>query len=96
MYLSYFRQAIFVFLGPHLQHMDVPRLGVKLELQSLAYTTATEMPDLSHVCHLHHRSWQCWILNPLSEARNQTCVLRFVSAEPQWKLQDRLFNGVVK
>ena len=24
---------------------------------------------------LHHSSWQCWILNPLSEARNGTRVL---------------------
>ena len=35
----------FFFLGPHLQHMDVPRLGVKLELYLLAYTTATAMQD---------------------------------------------------
>ena len=35
----------FFFLGPHPQHMEVPRLGVKLELQMLAYTTATAMPD---------------------------------------------------
>ena len=27
------------------------------------------------VCDLHHSSWQCWILNPLSEARDQTRVL---------------------
>ena len=27
--------------GPHLQHMEVPRLGVELELQLLAYTTGT-------------------------------------------------------
>ena len=32
---------------PHLRHMEVPRLGVKLELQLLACTTATAMPDLS-------------------------------------------------
>ena len=25
-------QLFFVFLGPHLQHMEVPRLGVQLEL----------------------------------------------------------------
>ena len=31
----------FFFLGPHLWHMEVPRLGVKSELQVLAYTTAT-------------------------------------------------------
>ena len=24
---------------------------------------------------LHHSSWQCMIFNPLSEARDQTCVL---------------------
>ena len=27
-----------VFLGPHPGHMEVPRLGVELELQLLAYT----------------------------------------------------------
>ena len=35
----------FVFLGPHPRHMEVPRLGVESELQLLAYTTATAMPD---------------------------------------------------
>ena len=39
----------FVFLGPHPWHVDIPRLGVELELQMLAYATATEMQDLSHV-----------------------------------------------
>ena len=34
--------------------------------------TATATPDLSRVCNLHHSSWQRWILNPLSEARDQT------------------------
>ena len=37
----------FCFLGPHLQCMEVPRLGVELELQLLAYTTATATWDLS-------------------------------------------------
>ena len=40
-----------------------------------AYTTATATWDLNHVCNLHHSSGQCWILNPLSEARDWTCVL---------------------
>ena len=31
---------LFPFLGLHLQHMEVPRPGVELELQLLAYTTA--------------------------------------------------------
>ena len=32
--------CLFVFLGPHPWHMEVPRLGVELELQLPAYTTA--------------------------------------------------------
>ena len=32
------------FLELHLGHMEVPRLGVKLELQLPAYTTAIAMP----------------------------------------------------
>ena len=42
------------FLGPHLnlQHMEVPRLRVKYELQLLAYTTAAAMLDLSPICDL--------------------------------------------
>ena len=48
----------FVFLGPHPQHMDVPRLGVESELQLLAYTTATATPDPSCVCDLHHTTSQ--------------------------------------
>ena len=64
-----------VFLGLYLQHMEVPRLGVKSELQMPAYSTATATQDLSHVCDLHHGSWQHRVFNPLSEARDQTHVL---------------------
>ena len=65
----------FVILGLHPQHMEVPRLGVKWELlQLLAYTTATATQDLSHVGDLHQSSWQRQILNPLSEARDQTHI----------------------
>ena len=41
--------SLSVFLGPHLRHMEVPRLWVELELQQPAYTTATAMPDPSRV-----------------------------------------------
>ena len=34
-----------VILGPHLLHMEVPRLRVASELQLPAYTTATATPD---------------------------------------------------
>ena len=55
--------------------MEVARLEVQLELQPLAYTTAIATQDLSCSCYLHHSSWQCQILNPFREARNQTQVL---------------------
>ena len=42
----------FFFLGPHLRDIEVPRLGVKLELELPAYTTATATRDLSGVCDL--------------------------------------------
>ena len=64
-----------IFLELHLQHMEVPRLGVESELQLLAYATATATWDPRHICDLHHSSWQCQILNPLSEARDWTCIL---------------------
>ena len=64
--------CVCVFLGPHLWHVEVSGLGVELELQLLACATATVMPDPNHICDLHHSSRQHWILNPLSEARDQT------------------------
>jgi len=67
--------GLFVILGLHPQHMEVPRLGVKSQLYPLAYATATAMRDPSRICNLHHSSWQCRILNLLSEVRNQTCNL---------------------
>ena len=60
----------FFFLEPHPQHREVPRLGVQLELQLLAYATATARPDPSRICDPHHSSWQGQILDPLSEARD--------------------------
>ena len=55
--------------------MEVPRVGVKVELWPLAYSTATATLDLKCVCDLHHSSWQCQILNSLSGVRDQTHVL---------------------
>ena len=55
--------------------MEIPRLGVEADLQMLACPTATAMPDLHRVFNLHHSSRQHWLLNPLSKARDQTCLL---------------------
>ena len=67
--------VFFFFLGRHPWHMEVPRLWVELELPLLAYPTTTAMQDPSRACGLHHSSRQCWIPNPLSEARDRTCIL---------------------
>ena len=48
---------------------------VASELQLRTYTTAIAMWDPSGVCELQHSSWQCWILNRLSEARDRTYIL---------------------
>ena len=65
------------FSGPHLQHMEAPRLGLKSEMQLPAYPTATATVTLdpNHICNLCHSLGQCRILNLLSEARNQTRML---------------------
>ena len=67
--------VVVFFLWPHLQHVKVPRLEVESELQLLACTTATAMPVLGHACDLHCSSWQHWILNPLSRAKDGTHIL---------------------
>ena len=69
--------------------MDTPRLEVELELQLLAYTTATTMamPDPSHF--LNHSSRQHWILNPQSKKRDQNLILM----ETDWILNPLNHNG---
>ena len=42
----------FFFSGLYLWHMEVHSPGVELELQLLAYDTATAKPDPSHICDL--------------------------------------------
>ena len=72
--------------------MEVPRLGVKSKLQLPAYATATL--DLSYVCDLHHSSQKCQILNSLSKAKDQTCILimlvGFLTTEPPWEFPTNL------
>ena len=67
--------VFFLFLGPYLQHMEVPRLGVELKIHLPAYTTATATWDPSSICDLHHSPQQRRSLNPLNKARDGTCIL---------------------
>ena len=53
-FVSFIRSHLFfmfvsLFLRPHLQHTEVPGLGVELELQLPVHTTATEMPSKLHL-----------------------------------------------
>ena len=74
--IFFFVLTFFVFfLGLHPWPMEVPRLGVKSELQLPAYTTATATWDLSCICDLHPSLLQRRILNPLSDTRDRTCNL---------------------
>ena len=66
---------VFFFLRPHLQHMEVPRLGAELELPLLAHNTAKATPDLNYICDLCCSLLQHQILNPLCKARDQTWIL---------------------
>ena len=69
-YLFIFKLA---FIGPHLRHIEVPRLGIESERQLPAYATA--MPNPSHICNPQHSSRQHQIRNPLSKARDQGHIL---------------------
>ena len=79
---TYMCMCLFCFLGPHLQHTEVPRLGVKLELQLLAYATATWDP--SHIYDLHHshsnaRSLTHWA-RPWIEPSSSWILVGFINS----------------
>ena len=71
-------------------HMEVPRLGVKWELQLLSYATATATWDLSCIWDLHHSNAgfpTYWV----REGGDRTRILldtSQISAEPEWELPE--------
>ena len=93
-----FALAFFGRVGAYPGQYEAPRLRVELALRLPAYTTATATRDPSHVCNLHRSSGQRQILNPLSEARNQTesswILVGVVTTEPRQELPDgKLLKG---
>ena len=78
-FISFLSFFFFSFYGCTCSIWRFARLGVKLELQLLAYTIATATQDPSHICDLHHSLWQCQIINSLNQARDQTCILMYIS-----------------
>ena len=95
-FLFFFFFVFLLFLGQLLRHMEVPRLGVELELQLPACTTATATLDPSRAHNLHHSSRQRRILNPLGRARIELSssgfLVGFISAAPQWELWNNFFK----
>ena len=75
--------SVWFFLGgAHPHHMEVPRLGVQLELQLPAYTKA----------HGNIRSLTHW-MGPGIKPTSSWILVRFVTAEPQEDLQVYIFNA---
>jgi len=71
--------------------MEVPRLGVELELQLLGYTTARAMRNPSCICDLHH-SYHSYTGSLPSERGSRIKpaslwkLVGFITTEPQWEL----------
>ena len=87
----FFLFFVFFYFGLHPRHTEVPRPGVKSELQLPANATATAMLDPSCICDLQCSSWQCHILNPLCEARDRTRILMDISwAQYCWATKELL------
>ena len=88
--LKSFLFSFFCFLGPNLRHMEVPRLGVKSELQlpatpqpqqlRIQVTSATYITAYSNTRSLIH-----WA-RPGIEPSSPWMLARFVTAKLQWKL----------
>ena len=49
----------------------------------MVYTTAMATPDPNHIYNLSCSVKQRWILNPLSEARDQACTLIDTMWDPE-------------
>ena len=71
----------FFFLGLHLWHIEVPWLGVKLELQLPTYTTATATRDLSCICDLQPQLMAMPDPKPTEQGQESSWILvRFLTS----------------
>ena len=75
LFSPYYQLKLFFFLSSQDHTLGIWRFPARglIRAVATAYTRATATPYPSHICNLHHSSWQCWILNPLSKARDGTC-----------------------
>ena len=76
LYFFLFLFLLFCFLGPFLAAYgnSQPSGRIRAAAAGLYHTQQCGI-RVSCICNLHHSSWQSWILNLLSEARDQICIL---------------------
>ena len=87
LFLPLFPSFLFLFsLWPHLQHMEVPRPGIKSELQLPAYTTATATwiwaTSMTYTTAFGNAGFlTCWANSGIEPASSGTlcCVLNLLS-----------------
>ena len=75
LFLFFFFRAPTMRYGSSQARGRIETTGMETELQLQTYTTATGTLALSYTCDLCCSLWQCWILDPQSEARDWTCIL---------------------
>ena len=82
-----------LFLGLHPWHMQIPRLGVELELQMLAYTTATATPDPSLASRGNTGSMTHWT-RPGIKLASSWILVGFISAVPQGNSPEKALDKI--
>ena len=85
----------FFFLVPHLQHMEVPRLGVESELQLLAEPQPQQLgiqaASINYTtAHGNIRSLTYWV-RPGIELSSSWIINGFINAEPRRELPLKAF-----
>ena len=65
----------FLILGPYPWYMEVPRLGSNQSCSFWPTTQPQQCQIWAASVTYTTSSWQHWILNPLSKAGDQTCIL---------------------
>ena len=79
---------LFFFFMAALAAYGISQARGQIRAAAKGYTTATVTPDPSCMYNLHHSSWQCQILNPLSYNGNSwSWILRTREFSVPWRLE---------
>ena len=85
----------FFLLWPHPWQIELPGLGVKLELQLPVYATATAMPDPSRICNLccsNAGSLTHWKRPGIKPASSWTLIRFLICWATRWNLASFVYN----